>query len=132
MGPGMMTGVAGGPPATPPGDLDIWVTESSGPGTQVLDWKPRDGDWTVVLMRADGRAGVDAVARVGATAPALPWLAGSLLAVGAVLALTGALLVALAVRRAQQGPPSGGWAPPGTPVPGGPPGNQVLTPDTRP
>jgi hypothetical protein len=119
MGPGMMTEVQGGAPSEPPGRLDIWVAETSGTGTQVLDWRPGDGNWTVVVMRADGGAGIDVDMRVGATAPGLAWLAGGLLAAGAVLALVGALLVALAVRRAQHGPPAGAL-PAGAPQP--PPG----------
>ena len=58
-GPGTMKGVGGGPPGTPPGEHDIWVAQSSGTGTQIVDWRPEDGDWTVVVMRADGDAGVD-------------------------------------------------------------------------
>jgi hypothetical protein len=119
MGPGMMTDVQGGRPATPPGDLDIWAASSSGPGTRVLDWRPESGTWTVVVMRADGGAGIDAEARVGATAPGLPWLYGGLLVAGAVLGLIGTLLVILAVRRAQQAP--GGAIPsPRAPLQGGP------------
>jgi hypothetical protein len=80
-------------------------------------------------MRPDGRAGIDAQARVGATVPGLPWLAGGLLATGGVLALIGALLVGLAVHRAQQGPPVGAAPSPGTPPgpvqPG--PGDPVLS-----
>lgn len=136
MGPGNMTEVQGGPPSEPPGDVDIWVAQASGTGTQVLDWRPREGDWTVVVMRADGRAGIDVDMRVGATAPGLAWLAGGLLAAGAVLALGGALLVALAVRSAQHGPPSGAAsAPGGPPLPPGPappaPDSVLTTGDRR-
>jgi hypothetical protein len=120
MGPGMMTEIRGGPPSAPPADVDIWVAQTSGTGTQVLDWRPREGDWTVVVMRADGRADVAVDLRVGATAPRLGWLAGGLLAAGAVLALIGALLVAFAVRRAQHGPPAGAAAAGGPPLPPGP------------
>ena len=52
-----MTGVDGGPPEAAPGEVDIWVAESSGTGTQTVDWRPGDGDWTVVIMQADGAAG---------------------------------------------------------------------------
>ena len=136
MGPGMMTDVQGGAPSAPPGDLDIWAEQASGTGTQVIDWRPRDGSWTVVVMRADGGAGIHVDMRVGATAPGLTWLAGGLLGGGVVLGLIGTLLVVLAVRSAQQGPPSGEvWAP-GAPVPGGPgavsaAGDRVLAPDAR-
>ena len=124
MGPGRMTATDGGPPAVLPADTDIWVAQSTGPGTRVLDWQPENGNWTVVLMRADGRAGFTAQARVGATAPGLPWLAGGLLAVGAILAIGGVLLVVLAVRRAQQGPSSA--PPPGPPAPSGDPSRQPV------
>ena len=136
MGPGIMTDVQGGAPSAPPGDLDIWAEQASGTGTQVIDWRPRDGFWTVVVMRADGGAGIHVDMRVGATAPGLTWLAGGLLGAGVVLGLIGTLLVVLAVRSAQQGPPSGEvWAP-GAPVPGGPgaasaAGDRVLAPDAR-
>ena len=105
MGPGMMQGVGGGRPDTLPADTDIWVARSSGEGTQVVDWRPADGNWTVVVTRADGGAGVDVEARVGATAPGLGALGAGLLAVGGFLVVVGALLVALGVRRAQRGLP---------------------------
>jgi hypothetical protein len=122
MGPATMDDVGGGAPEVPPGDSDIWVAESSGPGIQRLDWRPADGTWTVVVMRADGARGVDVGARVGATAPGLSWLAGGLLGTGALVALVGGLLVGLTVHRAQHGPPAGGVpAPraPWTPSPAG-------------
>jgi hypothetical protein len=48
---------------------------------------PADGNWTVVVMRADGTAGVAAGMQVAATVPALTWAAGGLLA-GVVVLLT--------------------------------------------
>ena len=67
--------------------------------------------------------------------PGLPWLAGGLLATGAVLALIGALLVVLAVRRAHRVPrvvvPS-----PRAPLPDGPttpaPGVRGMGAENRP
>jgi hypothetical protein len=117
-GPGVMHGRGGGRPATPPGDADLWVAQSSGEGTQVVDWRPEDGNWTVVVMRADAGAGVDVEARVGATAPGLGAVAAGLLAAGAFLTVAGVLLVVLAVRRAQQG--IGGSPAWPTPPPAGP------------
>ncbi|MGY1704816.1 DUF4389 domain-containing protein [Geodermatophilus sp. SYSU D00697] len=112
--------LAGGPPSSPPGGQDIWVAQSQGPGTRTLEWTPADGDWTVVVMRADGSAGIDVEARAGITAPGLPWLWGGLLLAGGVLALVGALLVALAVHRARSGPAGAASAqpvPPPAPAP---------------
>ncbi|MGY1753375.1 DUF4389 domain-containing protein [Blastococcus sp. SYSU D01042] len=116
--------VAGGPPATPPVDADVWTASSSGSGTQVLDWRPTEGDWTVVVMRADGGAGVSGEVRVGATLPGLSWFSALLLGIGAVLAGAGALLVALAVHRPRPVPPPTGWAVQQVPQPRGPAGSE--------
>jgi hypothetical protein len=111
---------AGGAPATPPTQADIWEASASDPGTRVLTWRPTAGDWTVVVMRADGGAGVTADVRAGATLPGLPWIAGTVIAVGVVLLAIGALLVALAVHRAGQPPYGEVPAPPGPWTPTGP------------
>jgi hypothetical protein len=126
-GPGAVTEIRGGAPTSLPRDEDLWVAQVQGPGTQTLQWTPSDGDWTVVVMRADGSAGVDVDARAGVTVPALPWLWVGLLVLGGVLAVVGALLVALGVHRARSGPagsvyppyaaPPGPIAPPPSPRP---------------
>lgn len=116
-GPGMMTDRAGRPPASPPERMDIWVTQSSGPGMRTVEWTTADGDWTVVVMRADGGRGIAAQVRAGVTAPGLPWLAGGLLAGGVVLVFIGALLIALAVRRSSLPPPHRPSPPPVHPQP---------------
>jgi len=110
---------AGGAPSVPPTQAGIWEASVSGPGAQTLQWRPAEGNWTLVVMQADGGKGVAVRAQAGATVPSLPWFAGSLLIVGVVLLAVGALLVALAVHRAR--PPSAEGARPGTPTgPGGP------------
>jgi Domain of unknown function (DUF4389) len=38
------TEYAGGAPDQPPGQVDIWVAQSSGSGTHDLTWRPADGD----------------------------------------------------------------------------------------
>jgi hypothetical protein len=142
MGPGfpmddaMMTDLPGGPPAVPPAERDFWAAQASGSRTQTLEWTPVDGNWTVVVMRADGSADLAATVRVAATVPGLPWAAGGLLAGGAVLLAVGGLLIAVAVPRAQAPgtPPVAAWSsaptpPPGpsAPVPPAPAGGPVLT-----
>ncbi|SDO19219.1 DUF4389 domain-containing protein [Geodermatophilus sp. DSM 45219] len=104
-GSGTTGEIRGGPPASPPGQQDFWAARTEGTGTQTLRWTPTDGDWTVVVMRADGSAGVDVDARAGVTVPALTWIWVALLVVGGVLAVAGALLVGLAVHRARPAPP---------------------------
>ena len=130
--PGTMTDVPGGPPAAPPADQDIWVAQTSGSGTQTLEWTPTAGNWTVVVMRADGSADVATTLAVAATVPRLSQVAWGLLGGGAVLLAVGGLLVALALRRAQAPgtppvppwsappPPGGRWTPPPAPADDGP------------
>ena len=46
-------------PATPPGQQTFWAAKQEGPGTQSVQWAVQSGNWTAVLMNADGsRAGV--------------------------------------------------------------------------
>jgi hypothetical protein len=126
-GLGTATEIRGGAPASLPGDEGFWFARAQGVGTQTLQWTPSDGDWTVVVMRADGSAGVDVDARAGVTVPALWSLWVGLLVVGGLLAVVGALLVGIAVHRAQSGPPG--------PVPaqyGPPPGPAAPPPSPRP
>lgn len=84
---------AGGAPAVDPTSVDMWVAQSVGTGTQRVTVEPGSGTWVAVVMPTDGRPGVDAELRVGAT---LPWLAGAAttaVLVGLVLIVGGAWLV---------------------------------------
>jgi hypothetical protein len=75
-------------PSGPPSDKSIWATSTQGTGEQTLLWAPRDGEWSVVFMNADARAGVDVQGDAAAKLPALSWLAAVLLVLAA---LTGGL-----------------------------------------
>jgi hypothetical protein len=90
--------VDGGPSQSPPGTHDFWVASATGPGAQTLNWDPANGSWTVVVMNADGRPGIDVGADLGARMPAVPWIAVGLLAAGAIFMAGGALLIAGAIR----------------------------------
>ena len=85
-------------PPSSPEDLRIWTDSASGTGVLVLDWQPQPGDWSLVVMNADARPGVRADIAVGATAPALLPVAFTVLAVGVVFLVGGAVLIALAAR----------------------------------
>jgi hypothetical protein len=95
LGPGVTTERPGGPPPEPPGNADIWLAQSSGTGGRTVAWPLRDGDWTIVVMRADGGPGVAATVRTEATASHLASIAGG-------LAIIGICLLSLAARRAVQ------------------------------
>lgn len=89
----------GGTPASAPGTQHFWVASSTGPGGRTLTWDPANGSWTVVVMNADGRSGIDVRADLGARIPALLWIAVGLLAAGVVFGVGGGLLIAGAIRR---------------------------------
>lgn len=90
--------VGGGGVTARPATRRFWVASSSGTGTRKLAWKPTDGTWTVVVMNADGRPGVDIGADLGARPPALAWIALGLLVAGVVFMAGGVLLIVGAVR----------------------------------
>lgn len=87
----------GGPPPGKPGAEDFWVASEEGSGRQTLEWKPESGNWSVVIMNADARAGVSVDAALAAKSP---WVfrAGVGLAVGGTIGLLiGAALLVVGV-----------------------------------
>ena len=78
----------------------IWAAQASGTPSATLVWTVRDGDWTVIVMNADGSAGVAVRAEVAASLPALGWLATEFLAGGTVLALIAFACIMVPVRLA--------------------------------
>jgi hypothetical protein len=94
--PSTSTGpTAGGPPSTPPGQESFWVAKASGPGGQELQWAPAAGDWTLVVMNADGSRPVVADLSFGATAPGLSAVWAALFGLGGAAFVLGVLVVAL-------------------------------------
>ena len=98
--------VAGGQPRSAPATQDFWVASSTGSGARTLEWDPTDGSWTVVVMNADGRPGINVGADLGARMPAVLWIAFGVLIAGAVFLAAGALLLAGAIRG--RAPPASG------------------------
>ncbi len=91
--------IGGGTPRSAPGTQTFWAASTTGPGPRTLRWDLAVGSWTVVVMNASGRPGVNARADLGATYPDLLWIAIGLLATGAVFGTGAALLIAAATRR---------------------------------
>ncbi len=113
----------GDAPAAPPTDQDFWAAQATGPGTQQLTWEPADGDWMLVIMNADGAAGLQVEGRVGAEFPALGGIAWGLLIGGVLLTAVAILLLVFAIRtpRDRRPPlpaqsPSGGVPSPRSPA----------------
>jgi len=90
----------GGAPVGTPGSQGFWTQQISGTGEQTLTWEPGAGEWAVVVMPADGRAGIVAAVDAGVTAPSITWIGGALIVAGLVgLALGIAVIVASAAAR---------------------------------
>jgi hypothetical protein len=79
-----------------PAAQTFWAA-SSADGSP-LDWKVRKGEWSVVMMNADGSPGVSVDASVGAKTPLVRELAWWLTIPGIALGLLAIVLVALGVR----------------------------------
>jgi hypothetical protein len=86
---------AGGAPGSAPADQTFWDRSDVGTGTRTLDWELATGDWTLVVMNADGSPGVAADLDLGGTLPILRWTTVGLLVLGGFLLAGGALLVIL-------------------------------------
>ena len=81
-----------------PADQDFWAAAAHGPGTQTLDWELEDGDWSIVVMNADGSLGVDTDISAGAKVPFLGTLGWVSLGGALVLFITAGTLVYLGLR----------------------------------
>jgi hypothetical protein len=92
--------------AAPTGER-FWAASAHGTGAQTLTWNVDDGDWSVVVMNADGSAGVDAGVKAGAELSFLDEAGWILIGTGLLaFAGAGALLYAgVRPRRAAPQPP---------------------------
>jgi hypothetical protein len=96
---------AGDRPLAAPAGERFWSASAHGAGTQTLTWDVEDGDWSVVVMNADGSPGVDAGVSAGAKLGFLGTLGWVGIGTG-LLALGGAAgFLYLAVRRPRQRTP---------------------------
>ena len=100
----------GGRPA-PPVAQRFWTASANGAGKQTVQWKVRDGNWSVVVMNADGSANVDARVSAGANAPWLSAAGWGTLGGGALLMLAAGGLVYVGVRRPREHRAPSGLAP---------------------
>lgn len=91
--------VPGGTPSSPPGGQDFWVASATGLGTQTLTWDAANGSWTAIVMKADGRPGIDVIGDFGATFPALSAIGAGSLVLGVLIAAIAVSMAAVAIRR---------------------------------
>ena len=80
---------SGSAPAGPPLLHSFWVTHATGAGTQTLEWEPELGNYWIVAMNADGSAGVDIEAQLGAKIPILRNIGVGLMVGGLILLFIG-------------------------------------------
>jgi hypothetical protein len=96
-----------------PVDQDFWVASASGSGDIDVRWQVSDGDYRMVLMNADGAAGIQSQLSVGLGLRGMFLLSLGLLIGGlVVIGLAVMLLVLTSPRRRSHGF-AGGYVPPG-------------------
>lgn len=92
----------GGAPSMPPGSAGIWAASSHGSGDQTLQWDPRSGAWTLVVMNEDGGAPVVADVSMSAELPVLDTLTITLIVGGILILIAAGTGLILAVPRPRE------------------------------
>jgi hypothetical protein len=99
---GVSTEYGGVAPSVPPTMENFWAVRASGPGTQVVVWPVRSGNWMVVAMNADRSPQVSVRVNVAATLPDLPGIAVGLLIGGCIALALGTALIVVSVHGASR------------------------------
>lgn len=87
---------AGGPGVlTAPAGEDFWVASSS---TGTLEWNLQSGQWSIVVMNADGSPGVDVAVSGSAQIPFMEAFGIGLLVFGVMAVIGGAVMLYFGVR----------------------------------
>jgi hypothetical protein len=81
-----------------PAKQGFWTASAHGSGTQTVAWDLQDGDWSIVVMNADGSRRVDTDVSAGAKLPFLGTLGWISLGGALVLLITAGTLVYLGIR----------------------------------
>ena len=81
-----------------PAQQGFWAASAHGSGTQTVAWDLEDGDWSIVVMNADGSRGVDTDISAGAKVPFLGTLGWVSLGGALVLLMTAGTLLYLGLR----------------------------------
>jgi hypothetical protein len=101
----------GGAPAEEPGAQDFWSAQAEGSGRQSFEWDLESGEWTVVVMNADGSDPVAVDASVGAKSDWVLPVGVGMLVFGLMSLLGGAALLVFGAvglsRRLEDAPPPG-------------------------
>ena len=82
----------------PPADQTFWAAQVSGDDLERLDWEARNGDWSVVVMNADGSPGVAADVTVGVHSGAVRPIGILLIVFGGLGTLIAVALIVVGAR----------------------------------
>ena len=97
-----------------PAQQSFWTASTQGRGTQTLDWRMDEGEWSIVVMNADGSRSVAADVSAGAKLPFLDELGWIATGGGGAMAIGALALIVLGLRPPRNRPPQvqvGGVAP---------------------
>lgn len=89
----------GDAPMPPEQAAQVWDASVSGSGDLTLDWTPRSGSWSVVVMNADASRDVTVDLTAAAEIPALDRIGVWIFVGGAVILVLGIVLVAVVATR---------------------------------
>jgi hypothetical protein len=89
----------------PPVDQTFWVGTSTGSGQQALTWDLGAGNYTIVLMNADGSQGVDVQLAAGVKVDAALPIMIVLLVLGLLVGASAVVLIVLSTRGRAPGTP---------------------------
>ncbi len=93
--------------ARTPSEQSFWTSTATGTGAQHLDFTVTSGQWSMVVMNADGSAGIDAAATFQVRAPFLLPLALIMLGLGIVITAGAIVLVIVGASGRKKGRPTG-------------------------
>ena len=94
-----------------PSSQTFWTVSNHGPGTQIIEWELEPGRHSLVLMNADGSAGINMDIVLGAKVPLLFGISVGLLVGGGVVLSISILMIYFAARRPRILPPKAPEAP---------------------
>jgi hypothetical protein len=82
----------------PPTTKTFWLRSKHGPGRQSLEWDVEKGNWSAVVMNADGSPGVDVRLSVGAKVGLILWVGLGIVIVGAILLFGAVAMIYFSLR----------------------------------
>jgi hypothetical protein len=91
--------VGTGAPASRPATKSFWQAHASGTGTQTISWPVKSGQWSAVVMNADGSRNVSVDAQIAARLSGAWWFVAGFILLGALALVGGIALVRPAFSR---------------------------------